>query len=182
MTLLPATVFLVFALYIRSQFPSKPEINKGYSAWSCLRRLDRFSANLSAEIKALLIRGCKKQAAILGSRNIQASFVLKLLLLCGDIDLNPGPLWKYPCGVCNKPVRSNQNSLQCDYCELWFHSRCCVNDYIYVSLANSSCLWICCDCGLPSFSSSLFGYLSDIETFNRFFSANGLSSSTTTYK
>ena len=168
MNFLPATIFLLFSLYIRSQFPSKSEINEGYSAWSCLRRLDRFSANLSAEMKAFLIRGYKKQAAILDSQKIQASFVLKLLLLCGDIDLNPGPQWKYPCGVCNKPVRSNQKGLQCDYCDRWFHSRCCVNDYIYDSLVNSSCLWICCDCGLPSFSSSLFDSSSDIETLNRF--------------
>ena len=30
-----------------------------------------------------------------------------LLLFCGDIEVNPGPV-RFPCGVCNKSVRSNQ--------------------------------------------------------------------------
>ena len=32
---------------------------------------------------------------------------LSLLMLCGDILRNPRPEWKYPCGVCQKPVKSN---------------------------------------------------------------------------
>ena len=30
-----------------------------------------------------------------------------LLLLGGDIEVNPGQ-WKFPCGICSKPVKSNQ--------------------------------------------------------------------------
>ena len=76
---------------------------------------------------------------------------------CGDILRNPGPEWKYPCGVCQKPVKNNQKGLQCDSCDLWYHTNCCrVNDIVYNALANSSCSWICCGCGLPNFSSSLF--------------------------
>ena len=43
-----------------------------------------------------------------------------------------------------------------------------MNDLIYDALANSSCLWIRCDCGLPSFATSLFDYSSCMETSNRF--------------
>ena len=43
-----------------------------------------------------------------------------------------------------------------------------MNDLIYDALANSSCLWICCDCGLPSFATSLFDYSGCIETSSRF--------------
>ena len=43
-----------------------------------------------------------------------------------------------------------------------------MNDLIDDALANSSCLWICCDCGLPSFSTSLFAYSGCMETSNRF--------------
>lgn len=82
---------------------------------------------------------------------------LNLLMHCGDILRNPGPEWKYPCGVCQKPVKNNQKGLQCDSCDLWYHTNCCrVNDIVYNALANSSCSWICCGCGLPNFSSSLF--------------------------
>ena len=78
---------------------------------------------------------------------------LSFLMLCGDMPLNPGPNWRYPCGVCEKPVKKNQKGLQCDSCDLWHHTKSChVSDTVYNALANSSCSWICC--GLPNFSSS----------------------------
>lgn len=46
-----------------------------------------------------------------------------LLLLCGDISPNPGPL-RYPCTVCGKSVRSNQRGLLCDSCGKWSHAVC----------------------------------------------------------
>ena len=80
--------------------------------------------------------------------------LLNLLLLCGDIDTNPGPNWKYPCGSCKKPVKSNQHGIQCDSCDSWIHTRCLgMNNDEYQLLANSSCSWICPDCDLPSFFS-----------------------------
>ena len=87
-------------------------------------------------------------SAILDSKCKSRFFTLYILLICGDINPNPGPQWKFPCGVCPKPVRSNQQRIQCDYCGRWYHSKCCMNDLIYDALANSTCLWICCDCGL----------------------------------
>ena len=48
-----------------------------------------------------------------------------LLTLGGDIQLNPGPI-KNPCGICQKSVKCNQRSINCDICNTWFHavSRC----------------------------------------------------------
>ena len=43
-----------------------------------------------------------------------------ILLLGGDIHANPGPNWKYPCGDCKKPVKSNQYGILCDDCEFGF--------------------------------------------------------------
>ena len=40
-----------------------------------------------------------------------------LLLLSGNIVLNPGPL-KYQCAVCNLAVKANQWALLCDQCGL----------------------------------------------------------------
>ena len=57
-----------------------------------------------------------------------------------------------------KTVKSNQKGIQCDHCDLWYHTKCCsIGDEMYNILANSSCVWLCplVSCGLPSFSDSL---------------------------
>ena len=76
-----------------------------------------------------------------------------ILILCGDIEVNPGPKWRFP-----YKVKCNQKGLQCDRCDQWYHTRCClIDDQTYNSLADtSSYLWICSSCDIPNFSSSLF--------------------------
>ena len=60
------------------------------------------------------------------------------LILCGDVSLNPGPT-RYPCTVCDKPVRSNQRSLQCDNCQLWSHADCTgVSGALYAELQSQT--------------------------------------------
>lgn len=103
-----------------------------------------------------------KQSVILKSRHGTATFFADLLLLCGDISLNPGPSVKHRCAVCDKPVKSNQKAIQCDYCDRWHHAM--IGSLVYDALANTSCMWICCDCGLPSFSRSLFDSSSEVLT------------------
>ena len=99
--------------------------------------------------------------------------LLTVLLLGGDIRLNPGPNWKYPCGTCNKPVKRSQKGIQCDHCDLWYHTkRCSIGDEIYNILANSSCVWLCPSCGLPSFSDSLPE--ASLDTQNSFSSLESL--------
>ena len=70
-----------------------------------------------------------------------------ILLMSGDIHLNPGPA-HYPCGVCGKCVWSSQKALLCDNCDLWFHTRCIqvsdANDAYYCSLVSFN--WICTLC------------------------------------
>ena len=61
------------------------------------------------------------------------SFILKhckptafcsiLLLLSGDVKLNPGPV-TFPCGDCGRAVASNHRGICCDTCNQWFHIRC----------------------------------------------------------
>ena len=86
-------------------------------------------------------------------KNSSGLFSLSLLLLNGNIETNPGPQHKYPCGVCSKAVKCNQKRIQCDTCEVWYHTHCCaMNDQIYDSLTNYSCIWVCKSCGLPNFS------------------------------
>jgi len=55
-----------------------------------------------------------------------------ILLLCGDVERNPGPMTHYPCSICYLPVRRNQKALLCDLYELWCHCKCSgVNNEAY---------------------------------------------------
>lgn len=97
----------------------------------------------------------QRRAAIFAGKP-RSSLLLNLILLCGDININPGTAWKYPCGLCKKPVKCNQLGLQCDSCDSWLHVRCLeMNIDDYENLANSSCSWICPNCDLPNFSTTL---------------------------
>ena len=113
-----------------------------------------------------------RPAILKRTRSLQANAgfdLLGMLLLCGDISLNPGPRCQYPCGVCSKAVKSNQRGVQCDYCDVWYHAKCMgMNTKIYEALAYSSCIWECSDCGFPNFSSSLFESLDAVSVTNRF--------------
>lgn len=88
--------------------------------------------------------------------SIKAVALPLLLLLSGDISLNPGPI-RFPCGICEKPVRSNQHGLQCDGCDTWSHRNCLsMLKAEYVRLSNSMESWFCKNCILPNFTDSFF--------------------------
>lgn len=113
-------------------------------------------------------------------RNVLVKTFVSLLLLSGDISVNPGPCYKYPCGICGKPVKLNQRGIQCDFCEVWSHIRCLnMNSIVYEALANSSCVWECCSCGMPNFSSSLLDSFSNIQCSNQFSSLDNTSTNST---
>ena len=79
------------------------------------------------------------------------------LLLCGDVETNPGPVCKFPCAKCEKPVKSNQKGIQCDGCDRWFHIKCGhLPSDIYSKLSNSNDPWFCSTCCLPPLSDSFF--------------------------
>ena len=41
-----------------------------------------------------------------------------------DQNLNTPNNLKFPCGICNKNVLTNQKVIQCDSCDLWCHIKC----------------------------------------------------------
>ena len=80
---------------------------------------------------------------------------------------------KFPCGECSRACKDRpkigEESLKCDNCPFWYHVKCIVmNPLIFEGLKNNSATWICCQCAMPSFSSSLFDSYSSLENNNSF--------------
>ena len=64
---------------------------------------------------------------------------------------------KYPCGICSAAMKQRDPAVCCDQCGMWIHNICSgLSAPTYELMKNSSGVWICPSCGLPSFSSSLF--------------------------
>ncbi len=98
------------------------------------------------------------------------SFNFLILILCGDIEVNPGPRApKYPCGICCKAVKNSDMAVCCDDCDSWIHNRCSgVSAETYKRLEGNACSWICPKCSLPTFSDSFFFQDDTFTTFNSF--------------
>ena len=130
-----------------------------------------FKINMSSQFHALGKLSKSKCGYILTLSKLmilsQSFISLSIAAQSGDIHPNPGPRTKYPCGVCSRACKWNQNCIVCDNCETWLHKQCIgMSSTVFNQLANSSCTWICNSCGLPQFSSSLFE--SSISTSNSF--------------
>ena len=95
--------------------------------------------------------------------------MLLLIGISNDINLNPGPI-RFPCGLCSKQVRWNQKAVCCDHCDLWYHTKCIeMTTGSYLDLQDHpSISWICRDCGLPNFATSLFSSFLSIDSQNSF--------------
>ena len=113
--------------------------------------------------EALIISLTSKQTNSKINTNNSTFILLNLIILANDIEQNPGPPPKYPCGVCQKAVRWNQKALCCDSCNIWYHTKCeNIHDTIYATMHNSNTSWECLHCGMPNFSTTLFD-LHDIQ-------------------
>ena len=101
----------------------------------------------------------------------QHNIVYTILLLCGDIEINPGPRNKTrnPCGLCDRPVTWSCEGICCDDCSTWHHRSCielCSHDYEL--LQRSHVQWMCCKCdsmNVNSFTYKSFElYITNITT------------------
>ena len=52
-----------------------------------------------------------------------ASHLILLLLLSGQIETNPGPI-KCNCGVCENEIDKKDKAINCDKCQFWSHIQC----------------------------------------------------------
>ena len=98
--------------------------------------------------------------------NTGATSSFQLHFKSGDIYPNPGPLTnrssvKFPCGECQRNVRSNQDVILCVNCQQWFHARC-INlskaPFRYY-LKNYNLPWTCVFCSMSKISDSFFDEL-----------------------
>ena len=55
-----------------------------------------------------------------------STVILLMLLLCGDVETNPGPgdSTLYPYGICDRRVGWSNKAVCCDDCSLWYHKSC----------------------------------------------------------
>ena len=75
-------------------------------------------SSTSFNIRKSLVRNLKLHSN-------SSSWLFTLLIISGDVELNPGPTSaKYPCGVCSRPCKNNQPAIQCDSCDTWIHKKC----------------------------------------------------------
>ena len=80
-----------------------------------------------------------------------------LILLSGDIEINPGPV-RYPCTSCKKSVTKNQKGTSCNCCGLWSHKKCeNLTDQQYKLLLNTpknEYYYICNSCQIKNINSN----------------------------
>ena len=106
-----------------------------------------------ADLKTLL--GKRNQNTTSLKKTVLVYICMLYILHAGDTETNPGP--EFPCKICNEECDWSRYAVQCDSCDAWYHADCMhMSSEIYASLEDSNVTWICCDCGLPNFASSLF--------------------------
>lgn len=71
------------------------------------------------------------------ARNPSRRLLLSLLLLSGNMELNPGPQYKQPCGKCTRPLKSNQKGIKCYMCDVWYHTKCSNVDLKFLPILHS---------------------------------------------
>ncbi|XP_057295887.1 uncharacterized protein LOC130624320 [Hydractinia symbiolongicarpus] len=115
-------VFVVFLSNTKPSFKSSSpnnnemsRLDRSFFSISSLDACNRVSeSQLTLQLKLMALSKLKP------SRHKYFYF---LILLSGDICLNPGPV-KYPCSSCLKPVAKTHKALSCDKCGLWAHKKC----------------------------------------------------------
>lgn len=92
-----------------------------------------------------------------------------IILISGDVQLNPGPKTRLPCGICRKNVNKNQKAMECETCLKWYHNKCTgMKDALYhIHMEHESFVWICSKCGMPNLSNSTLS-LDRVNTSNSF--------------
>ena len=74
--------------------------------------------------------------------------ILIMLMVCGDIETNPGPTSMFPCGCCQLGVNWSAEAVCCDKCDIWYHTSCVsMSSQEYAEISKVE--WACYACGTP---------------------------------
>ena len=99
----------------------------------------------------------------------RTTVIFMMLLLCGDVEVNPGPRKApeiFPCGCCEIKVDWGQKAVCCDDCSLWYHKSCIsMRSTTYDNLSSAS--WHCFKCHSPIRDSFTF-HSYNVSTRNSF--------------
>ena len=74
--------------------------------------------------------------------------LMVFMLVCGDIESNPGPT-RYPCKLCRKPLAKTHRALCCDECDQWVHILCAgipSVEYERLCADSNEDQWFCLNC------------------------------------
>ena len=77
---------------------------------------------------------------------LQFNSVCCILLLCGDIETNPGPV--NTCPICRTAVQVHHFAVSCDRCNYWYHIQCVsISDRMYTDHSDiPEFHWHCTSC------------------------------------
>lgn len=102
--------------------------------------------------------------------NSSATTQFELLILAGNVHLNPGPKYRGSstrplCAACTKALRKDHNGVQCSSCRERFHIKCSrmSSQELRLYRTDSQFTWICTTCSLPQFSESFFNDSLDLS-------------------
>lgn len=109
----------------------------------------------------------------LAFRSTSMGHLAILLLLSGQVEINPGPssAQEYPCAVCCDEVCENDHAILCDVCNQWCHITCVgISSQSYQRLVNrsKSFAWSCFLCGSMNIMPSVSLQGSDLSDDNMF--------------
>ena len=97
-------------------------------------------------IQSTLYFHCIRMRRNLRYMHFKGFYRLSLLLLCGDIDTNPGPT-KHSCGLCSRAVAKTHRAVLCETCDNWLHIKCAdISPKEYVLLQTIPDPYICTSC------------------------------------
>ena len=111
-----------------------------------------------------------KQTHARATKHANSSLGILLLLLAGDIQMNPGPGNRsvFPCGCCDIPVTWSQEGVCCNNCSVWYHKSCeDLSSRNMSYLGRSSVIWHCCKCDSINVDSFTFNSF-ELNTSNVF--------------
>ena len=152
-------ILLLFGIHLLSILPISHGFQEKYIEFGLnitLASKQTIRAKLEAAISRSHQSPCSFRCLYASSsRNTFRRLLQMFLLLGGNIESNPGPQYKHPCGVCTKSVISYQNGIQCD---MWSGSMQSVMLLICKCMRFSAIhlTWMCSKCGFPNFADSFF--------------------------